>query len=409
MTDYPEPEGEVASVEPRELLDRLRRGDGVSLLDLRDRDEFESWRIDGPGVEATQVPYVKFVSAEATNSVGDLAAEVGLDEPVVAVCGRGEASACVADLLGDAGVEAANLAGGMEAWARLSVAREVTDYDGPGTLVQYERPSSGCLAHLLVSAGEAAVVDPLRAFADRYADDAAERGADLAYAVDTHVHADHVSGARDVAERAGAGPVVPAGARDRGLAFDAATLADGDELQVGDATLSALAAPGHTSELLTFRVGNVLLSADALFLDGVGRPDLECEARSASNGSSGDEPRDDGSEGAADLAADLYDTLHTRLDALPGDTVVAPGHASPDDQPADDGTFTARLADVRDRIDLFGLSDRAFEERVTESLGDHPANFERIIDVNLGRADADDDEAFELELGPNNCAVSRAD
>ncbi len=392
MTDYPEPEGDVERVAPEELLKRLRAPERASLLDLRDRDEFESWRIDGPGVEAVQVPYVKFVSAEATDAVDDLVAETDLDEPVVAVCARGEASAYVADLLGDAGIEATNLAGGMEAWARLYAAREVSRYDGPGTLLQYERPSSGCLAYLLVSDGEAAVVDPLRAFADRYVADAAERDADLVYAVDTHVHADHVSGVRDVAERTGAEPVVPAGARDRGLAFDAATLADGDQLDVGDATLSVLAAPGHTSELLTFRVGNVLLSADALFLDGVGRPDLE-----------------DGTEGAADLAADLYDTLHVRLDALPDDTVVAPGHAGPDDDPDDDGTFTATLADVRDRVDLYGLSDRAFEERVTGSLGSRPANYERIIDVNLGRADADDDEAFELELGPNNCAVSAAD
>jgi len=88
----------------------------------------------------------------------------------------------------------------MNGWASIYETHEVTDYDGPGTLIQYQRPSSGCLGYLLYDGGEAAIVDPLRAFTDRYLADAEELGVELTYAFDTHVHADHISGLRNLAD-----------------------------------------------------------------------------------------------------------------------------------------------------------------------------------------------------------------
>jgi len=90
----------------------------------------------------------------------------------------------------------------MNGWARIYEAVEVTRYDGPGTLLQYQRPSSGCLGYLLYDGGEAAVVDPLRAFTGRYLADADDLGVDLKYAIDTHVHADHISGSEHSQARA---------------------------------------------------------------------------------------------------------------------------------------------------------------------------------------------------------------
>jgi glyoxylase-like metal-dependent hydrolase (beta-lactamase superfamily II) len=370
-------------VSPRDLAERTRRGEPTTVLDVRDREEFETWRVEGPGVDAVYQPYLRFQAAAATGGVADLVADLDLRErePVVAVCARGEASAHVADLLRDAGVEAANLAGGMEAWGDLAVARELP-VEGP-TIVQYERPATGCLSYLLVDGGEAAVLDPLLAFADRYVADAGERGAALRWAVDSHVHADHVSGAWAVAERTDATPVVPAGAADRGLVREAQFLSDGEDLPVGGSALRATHAPGHTSELLTVRTGGVLFSADCLFLDGVGRPDLEA-----------------GTEGAGDLARRLHGSLES-LFALPDETLVAPGHVTPTTEPGVGGTYARPLSAVRERVDLG--EREAFVERILAGMGERPANYEEIIGVNLGRATTDD--ADELELGPNNCAV----
>ena len=248
------------SISPESLYARLAAGEPLTVLDTRDRDEFEAWHVDGPGVRAVQVPHAKFVQAEVTGGAGDLAAAHDLgrdgDGPVVAVCAVGEASAHAAGLLREAGVEAANLEGGMDAWARAYVSAEVVGpEEGPTDLAvrQYVRPSSGCLGYLVYGGGEALVVDPLRAFADRYVADAGAMDVEITGVVDTHVHADHVSGLRELAGRTGASAYLPEGAVDRGLAFDAELLGDGDELSVGDGAVEAMHVPGHTSEMTAWR------------------------------------------------------------------------------------------------------------------------------------------------------------
>jgi glyoxylase-like metal-dependent hydrolase (beta-lactamase superfamily II) len=231
-------------------------------------------------------------------------------------------------------------------------------------------------------------VDPLRAFADRYAADAAAHGADLVYAVDTHVHADHVSGVRAVAEGAGVEPVLPEGATERGLTFDATLVADGDRLPVGDATIEALHVPGHTTEMTAYRIGDILLTGDSLFTHSVARPDLEAD-----------------DEDVREFAATLHETLTEHFGALGDDVLVAPGHYASEDE-AEDGLVTARLGALREELDLLGLAREAFVERVLAEMPPRPANHGTIIAVNLGRETADEDAAFELELGPNNCAAT---
>jgi len=387
--DYPDPPTDPPSLSAATLQAKLDAGELVRLLDVRDRDEYEEWRLRGESVTATQHPFTKFLQAKVTGEVDSLVAEVAGTGPITVVCGRGEASAFVAGLLTEHGVEAQNLSDGMEGWARLYEAREISC--DAATVLQYRRPSSGCLGYMIISDGSAAVVDPLRAFTDRYSADAADRDASITHAIDTHVHADHISGVRRLAAETGAEPILSERAVARGV-DDVTALAADETLRVGSATLEPRPLPGHTTGMTGFTVGDVLLAGDSVFLDSVARPDLEA-----------------GADGARDLARDLHRTLTDRLAALPDETLVAPGHYSESTTPADDGTFTAPLGALRDQLPGFTMDREAFVEYVCDDIPPRPANFERVIAINLGTETADDDTAFELELGPNNCAAAPTD
>ena len=382
---FPEPGSSVREIPAAALLERLEAGEAVTVLDTRRPADFETWTLTHPNVTNVNVPFTEFLTED-----GDPAEGVpdGVPEgPLVTCCAKGISSLYVAKFLAQQGWEVEALDDGMRGWARLYEAREVASA-GPATVLQYHRPSSGCLAYLVISGQDAAVIDPLRAFATRYAEDAAARGATLRHALDTHVHADHISGLRAVSMLTDAEAVLPAGALDRGLAFDAELVGDGDVIEVGDAEIEAVAIPGHTSEMTGYRVGDVFVTGDTLFTGSVARPDLES-----------------GSAGAADAARQLHDTLGS-IAELPDDTVIAPGHTSPSEAASDDGTYTATLGELRGSLPAFSQDREAFVEATLADMPPRPNNFEEIIATNLGRASVDDDEAFELELGPNNCAAT---
>lgn len=367
------------------LFARIQSDQPVSILDLRSKDEFDRWQITGPSVDTLQVSQAKALSASIQGELRTLLEDYELSEPLVVVCPRGEASNEIAANARAEGIEAVNLAGGMEAWARLLVDRPVHEVAG---LVQYERASSGCLSYLVFDEGEGALVDPLEAFVDRYITDAAERGIAIKWVIDTHVHADHISGVRRVADRTDATPVLPDGALDRGVTFDVRYLGDAERLSVGGGELTGIHAPGHTSELFVFSWRNAVLTADALFLDGVGRPDLE--------------PQD---ARAAPLAERLYETVSNKLLTRAEDQLIAPGHADVQTPRRPDGALVAPLGTVRQRLTITGMSRSEFVDRVTSEVPPRPANYERILAVNLGEETVDEETARDIELGPNNCSI----
>ncbi|UTF52716.1 MBL fold metallo-hydrolase [Natronosalvus rutilus] len=387
--DFPTSDVPVDSITPAELKASIDEGNSVTILDARMQSDYDEWRIEGDTVETINVPYFEFLDDEIDD---DVLAQIPDDREVTVLCAKGGASEFVAGALEERGYDVNHLEDGMNGWARIYEAHEVTNYDGAGTLLQYQRPSSGCLGYLLYDNDDAAVVDPLRAFTDRYLEDADDLGVDLTYAFDTHVHADHISGLRSLAEE-GVEGVLPAPAADRGVTYtDDVTLAeDGDEFAVGDATIEAVYTPGHTSGMTSYLIDDGLLATgDGLFVESVARPDLE-----------------EGDAGAEDAARTLYESLQERVLTLPEDTLVGGAHFSDAAAPAEDGTYTAPIGELVDRMDALTMDEDEFVDLILSNMPPRPANYEDIIATNLGQQTAEDDEAFELELGPNNCAASQ--
>ena len=368
---------------PERLRERIESGDPVGLLDVRAEETAAEWRIGGDSVDYLNVPYFELLDGVPESVLTDLPAG-----PLVVVCAKGESSQLVADRLGAEGVEAVNLERGMRGWADLYDYTEL-DTDTDATVAQYHRPSSGCLGYLVVAGDEAVVVDPLLAFVDTYEQDARALGAELVAAVDTHIHADHVSGVRELSARGVTG-MLPGSAVARGTAFEPdRALADGDTITVGDTTVETLHTPGHTSGMTSLLVdGEVLLTGDGLFVDSVARPDLE-----------------DGDDGAPTAARQLYDTLQDLLE-FDDTVIVAPAHASDGTPRHEDGTYTATLRTVRERLPVLDADRETFVDRTLADMPPRPANYETIIETNLGRASAERTEVLTMELGPNNCAAS---
>jgi len=387
--DFPTPDVDVDSVDPETLKDRIDAGEDVTLLDARMQSDYDEWRIDGETVTSINVPYFEFLEDDIDEGVLE---RIPDDREVTVLCAKGGASEYVAGTLAERGYDVNHLEDGMNGWASIYEAVEVERYDGAGTLLQYQRPSSGCLGYLLYHDGEAALIDPLRAFTDRYLDDAADLGVDLQYALDTHIHADHISGVRDL-DAAGVEGVIPEAAVDRGVTYadEPTTAEDGDTFAVGDATIETVSTPGHTTGMTSYLVdGSLLATGDGLFIESVARPDLE-----------------EGDEGAPDAARMLYESLQERVLTLPEDTLVGGAHFSDAAEPAEDGTFTAPIGELVEEMDALTMDEDDFVELILSDMPPRPANYEEIIATNLGQSAVDDEEAFTLELGPNNCAASQ--
>ncbi|MFC7081321.1 MBL fold metallo-hydrolase [Halorussus caseinilyticus] len=385
--EFPTPDVEVGSIEPETLKERIDAGEDVFVLDTRVPDDVEEWAIDGENVESLNVPYFEFLAGEPDEEVFE---QLPDDREITVVCAKGGSSEYVAGELIERGYDAKNLADGMKGWARIFEYVEI-DADTDATVAQYQRPSSGCMSYLVVSGDEAAVIDPLRAFTGTYQQDAKALGADLTYAIDTHVHADHVSGVRALADE-GVEGVLPAAAIDRGVTYDDAVThaEDGDTFAVGDVEIETVFTPGHTSGMTSYLVDDaVLLTGDGLFAESVARPDLE-----------------GGDEGAPDAARQLYESLQERVLSLDDDVIVGGAHFSDAADTREDGTYTETIGNLKEKMDALTMDEDEFVELVLSDMPPRPANYEEVIATNLGQADQTDEEAFELELGPNNCAAS---
>jgi glyoxylase-like metal-dependent hydrolase (beta-lactamase superfamily II)/rhodanese-related sulfurtransferase len=220
-------------------------------------------------------------------------------------------------------------------------------------LAVHQMRTEHCLAYMIVAAdtGEAALVDPRADRVGDYLRELEQRGLRLRLVLDTHTHADHLSGAAELHTRTGAEVLLSAQATS-----EVATrrLRDGDRVALGGHEITVLASPGHTNDSVSLLVDGALLTGDALLIGGAGRTDFQ-------NGS----------------PEALYETLHHRFAELPGDLIVYPAHDYA-------GRTSSTLAQERETNPLLRLPERdRFVAALRAGHQAKPANMDAIVAANV--------------------------
>lgn len=389
---------------PQQVWERLLRNEPLFILDVRNRDEFERWRVEGPrSVPMLNVPYFELLDLEGeeedvTEAVmrgvrAQLMEQLPHDRSILAVCAEGNTSNYVAEGLRRLGFDAMNMEGGMEAWGNFYYWRPVEETER-FSLYQVVRPARGCVSHMLVSEHRAAVFDPARHI-ETYHELATAVGARIEMVLDTHLHADHLSGGPAL----GQGDHIPYHLHP----YDAIHPMDmlpariayrpleaEQTFRVGSAEVRVLHFPGHTLGMVAFLIeGRYLLSGDSLFLESVARPDLGGKA-----------------EAWAPL---LYDSLQ-RMAELPDETLVLPAHFSDIAAGDENGVFSATLGELKQRnpgLLKLAEGEAAFCDYILANLPEFPEAYVEIKRANAGLTSADERRAQELELGKNICAVGK--
>lgn len=365
----------VREIDTNTLRTWLATGKEVSILDIRPIQERMEWFIPG------SVYYNAYDKLKANNPNALQGLHLDKTIPIVTICAGGKTSLIAADQLYEQGFEAYSLQGGMKEWslswntAKLSF----PDFE----IIQFRRTGKGCLSYLIASNSEAIIVDASLPI-EVYQDILKNEDLHLKYVIETHIHADHLSRAKQLAESFNATLNLPAPNK---VNFDFIPVTGSTVFQIGNISIKAIQTPGHTLESTSYLVDDkVLLTGDTLFINGVGRPDLKAN-----------------NDEAIQKSKMLYQSLQKLL-AMNDNTIVLPAHTS---QPVefDDIPIQTTIGNIKKTVSMVQLSEEDFINTIQQRIPPTPANYLSIVEKNI-KGDFSDINPVDLEAGANRCAVS---
>lgn len=365
----------VKQIDSNTLRTWLETDKEVSILDIRPIHERVEWFIPG------SIYFNAYDKLKANNP--DALHGLHLDKtiPVVAICAGGKTSMVAAELLQRQGFESYSLEGGMKGW---SLSWNMAKSSFPGfTVIQFRRTGKGCLSYIIVSGNEAIVVDaslPIEAYQDFLMKETLK----LKYVIETHIHADHLSRSKQLADKTNASLNLPVPNK---VNFNFSPVHDTTLFQIGNINIKAIHTPGHTLESTSYLVNDkVLLTGDTLFINGVGRPDLKAN-----------------NDEAIQKSKLLYQSLQKLL-TLDDNTIVLPAHTS---QPVDFDNILIQttIGSIKKTVPMLQLNEADFVSTIQNRIPPTPANYLAIVEKNI-KGDFGDINPVDLEVGANRCAVS---
>jgi len=383
--DLPLPDSPELS--PGELARILEAEEPVQIMDVRSPDRASRGSID-------LVPPGRYHNIRGSELIqAKEKASTGMDPgiPVAVVCGRGKDSKVVACHLGRLGFDAKSIAGGLAAWMRLTLPRELDPPQGLDRLVQFDRIGKGCLAYLLISEGEAVVVDPPLHF-DSLLEVLEESGAKLVGVADTHVHADYVSGAVPLARRFEvpyylhpSDAVYPYDGTPGAIEFVA--VSEGSVIDLGGTGIRVMHTPGHTEGSVTYLVEDRLaLTGDFIFVESIGRPDLGGREE--------------------EWAGQLWNSMTRAIRNWDDGLAVYPAHYASERERRMGRAVGIPFGTLLRENQILRIQDpEVFLHHILSKKAPFPEAYKKIKAINLGLASPEDGEVDDLEEGRNECAL----
>nr|WP_208414740.1 MBL fold metallo-hydrolase [Paenibacillus castaneae] len=366
----------------KEVARKVIHKDELFILDVRNESDFNDWKIEGENIAVMNTPYFDLL-----DGVEEILDKIPADKEVLVVCAKEGSSLLIAEMLSDAGRSVSYLKGGMKAWSEHLEPVKIGDLSNGGVIYQFVRLGKGCLSYMVVSDGEAAIIDSTR-MTDVYLEFADHIDATITHVLDTHLHADHISGGRQIAKKTNAAYWLPP--KDAAeVQFEYQPLEDGNVVTIGNTAIAihALYSPGHTIGSTSFVIDEkYLLSGDILFIDSIGRPDLAGLAE--------------------DWVGDLRETLYSRYRQLSDELIVLPSHFMIIEELNDNGSVARKLGTLLAENHGLNMTDeKEFRAMVTGNLPPQPHAYQEIRETNMGKITPDNEKQREMEIGPNRCAV----
>lgn len=377
-------------IEAAELKEKLDKGEEVFIIDVRSQEEHKAWKLSyDKYVETPVIPMDKLSS-----SPNQMTKQIPKDKEIVTLCAHGMRSQAAAQMLSKMGYNVKSIKGGMAAWNQVYDVAEVPlgNTTNDVRVWQLRRVSKGCMAYVIASGNSATVIDGTCDLDSSVLRLVEENDLKIVNVVDTHMHADHVSGLSALAKKTGAKAYISAKeGYEPSRGVKVSKLDNDQELLLGDgASLTVIHTPGHTEGSLCFLFStgkkSYLFTGDTLFVDGVGRPDLHSKAN--------------------EYATNLYNTYHGLLLKYPVDTVILPAHFDTSSITVKHGELIMdTIGSVMRKNKLLSMPQSEFVKYMVSTVPPRPANYEKIVQINKKLMQCDQINMGDLEEGPNSCAI----
>lgn len=364
----------MQQISAKEILSN--KDESTLILDIRDTDTYNDWHI--PGSQNINV-YDDIANGNLEDAKQKLS-QLPKEKTIVTVCNVGATSQKASEILESSGYKTAVLEKGMMGWNTVHQAIDVIN-EGDLLIRQIIRPGKGCLSYLICSNStkEVFIVDPSQ-FIEEYLDLIKDMGCTVKGVIETHMHADHISGAKKIADRTETKYYISS--KDFKANIDFIDLKD--NIQFGEINIEVIDTPGHTKGSVCLIVNNkAILTGDTLFLEGVGRPDLGREKEQIEFG-----------------AKTLFSSLN-KIKSQNKNLIVLPGHFSNYSDPP----FSEQLGNILEHNKPLRLnSEQEFVEYIISSLPPTPPNYTQIKEINETVNPITIEQGEKLEFGPNRCA-----